>query len=193
MPGSSSRREGHAEQTPGSPLQERRRQRCRHDRRTSEHDAGGGRPHRDGHATAHAKPDRQLTGMRSTPGRVSQSQGRSGGQRDLERSDSTEADRGRDGGSHSDDQGLGEDAHACLVLPDRCRGCASAGEIEVKARARLSTKDLTGLRAIRDGLGDAFLANIAITLDTYSHVLPRMDEAAAATFGAMLRDAAAEG
>jgi integrase len=36
-------------------------------------------------------------------------------------------------------------------------------------------------------------ANIAITLDTYSHVLPRMDEAAAATFGAMLRDAAAEG
>jgi integrase len=35
-------------------------------------------------------------------------------------------------------------------------------------------------------------ANIAITLDTYSHVLPRMDEAAAATFGAMLRDVAGE-
>lgn len=36
-------------------------------------------------------------------------------------------------------------------------------------------------------------ANIAITLDTYSHDLPRMDEQAATMFGTMLRDAAVEG
>ncbi len=34
--------------------------------------------------------------------------------------------------------------------------------IEVKAATRVTTKDLTGLRAIRDGLGDAFVAGVVL-------------------------------
>ena len=46
------------------------------------------------------------------------------------------------------------------------------------------------MKVVSERLGHA---NIAITFDTYAHVLPRQDEQAATMFGAMLRDAAVEG
>jgi uncharacterized protein len=55
-------------------------------------------------------------------------------------------------------------AEVDLVIEGR-NGCVVA--IEVKAGSRVTTKDLTGLGAVRDALGDAFLTGVV------DHVTPQ--------------------